>query len=278
MTCCRCAARAGDSRRHRRRRRRPAPPTCARRRCPSGCRRPGAPSASWSSKPPQPRRSRPTSRSVAGGIAARQAQAWIDQGVGGQRRDLAGPSASETAGGRHAANQHPRVVLEPHAGGHGVGAQVGREHPDAAVVTAVRGRAGRAHLGDGAQGPGGDRVGGRGRLVARHLDRHEARLEQRVAVPHRAQERRGEGGQEVLIEDEVAQAVDDEVAAVPLGALQHVGVVTDHDAGAGVDGGLGDAAHVVGRRALELVAGVQLHHHQVGAGGEILDLGDRPRR
>ena len=41
-----------------------------------------------------------------------------------------------------------------------------------------------------------------------------------------------------MVEHQVAQAVDDEVAPVELGALEDVGMVADHHVGAGVDRGM----------------------------------------
>ncbi len=136
------------------------------------------------------------------------------------------------------------------------------------------GRPGVDEPNDAFGGFAGDRDGA---VVVDH-HRQEAGLDEVAAGHHHAQDRGRERGEEVLVEHQVAEAVGDQVAAVPLDTLQHVGVVGDHHVGAGVDGGLRDPAQ---ERALdlgELEAAVELGDDDVGAFvAQPLDLG-RPSR
>ena len=90
----------------------------------------------------------------------------------------------------------------------------------------------------------------------RSVDRNERRL-------HAVRRKDGvdqhglAGGQAVVIEDEVAEAVDDEVPLVELDPLQDVRMVADHQVGPGVDGGVGLGDLVGDRRVGVLDAPVK---------------------
>lgn len=57
----------------------------------------------------------------------------------------------------------------------------------------------------------------------------------------------------LLVEDEVADAVEDGFAAVGLGALQRVGVVADDDVGTGINQGVG-LQPLLGQRAQRMLS------------------------
>ncbi len=68
------------------------------------------------------------------------------------------------------------------------------------------------------------------------------RFEHLVAFGDDAQDGTGERAVEALVEHEVAEAVDDQLAVVPLHPLQDVRVVCDHGICAGVDRAAGNGA------------------------------------
>ena len=63
----------------------------------------------------------------------------------------------------------------------------------------------------------------------------EPRFQKRIRVPDRSQESAGICGHDILVESEVAHAVCDEPATVPLKPLEDVGVMGDDDVGARID-------------------------------------------
>ena len=102
--------------------------------------------------------------------------------------------------------------------------------------------------------------------VAIENQRIDPGLEQPVALVDPADEHRREGREEVLVEDEVAKAVDHELAAVPLESLDDVRVVTDDDVGARVDALMCRLAEELRGRLGELEATVNLDDDEIDAG------------
>ena len=120
----------------------------------------------------------------------------------------------------------------------------------------------------GETGDEGDRIAARQRLpVADDLDRVDAgALElagrRQLDVEDHAHGEVADGG-EVSVVGEVAEAVGDEVALVKLHSAQHVRAARDHEAGAGVDGHVGESLRVAPVLAEEILL---LTGHVVGVG------------
>ncbi len=100
----------------------------------------------------------------------------------------------------------------------------------------------------------------------------DPRIDHPTALEDGPQDRAGKGRQEVLVEHEVAQRVGDESTLVPLEALQHVRMMTNHQVGAGIDGCVCCSDRELTGDIGELEAAVNLDDHQVGSvGPQILD-------
>ena len=70
---------------------------------------------------------------------------------------------------------------------------------------------------------------------------------------------------EVLVEDEVAQTVGNELALIELKSLNNVRMVPDHQIGSGVNRGARCFFEEFGTNVGELVAAVKLNNDDVGA-------------
>src|SRR5262249_4971768 len=91
----------------------------------------------------------------------------------------------------------------------------------------------------------------------------------RRAFPYRPQDGARERREKVLIEDEIAEAERDELALVPLEALDHVRVVADDEIGARVDRRVCNRANVGTGGLLELEPRVELDDHEIARGFQL---------
>ena len=189
----------------------------------------------------------------------------LDQPVAADHGDPIGVVRREDArGGDAGRDDGCRSVLDDETGPHHARRWRFRYDADGSVWEANARCIRRGPLCDHAQDPTSGVTARRLRPVLIENHRVELGLQQLVRFEYRPQDDARERGKEILIEDEVAQAVRDQRVVVPLGPLEHVGMVANDEVGAGIHGSPGRPGEELRCDLGELESPVDLDDDEVG--------------